>query len=335
MNTIPSDISPRRGEVPFVAIRVGRSNDPREVLGLARELRVHRATALGYLALWEELILEVGDASAGRVRGYTAIHLSAKLGWTGSPRKLVEALKRAGVLTTHRGVFAHPYWEHSPTGIYSRMRSERREAWRLKKRDQRAGDVPGDVQGTTGGRLLDVQGKSDTDRSIDRGTGAAPPPPPPPQGGGELAFGRWDWIRKHHKRPRNSQACKRLLGAMTDENWALCQWVIELAEKGWPRSLSRKKRVASLDSHRFLATEAFLELLPEWDEKLRPPRRQPSSNVEPPTGDGSREAAALTFLLAQLADADLSEADKHKIRGRWADMHPDNPAPWSGQYGHA
>ena len=322
----------RRGEVPFVAIRVGRSNDPREVLGLARELKVHRATALGYLALWEELILEVGDARVGRVYGYSAEHLAAKLGWEGSPRRLVDALKGAGVLTTHRGVLVHPYWPRSTTGIYARMRSDRREEWRLKKQAQRTaagGDVPGDVSGTSEGRPHGVPGKVQIDRSIDRGDRAPPPPAPPPQGGGEPGSARWDWMQLHHKRPRNSQACTRLLRAMSDESWALCQWVVELAEGGWPRSLSRKKRVGTLDSHRFLATEAFLELLPEWRGKLQgESRTRQPSNVEQP--NGAREAQGIAYLLAQLSDVDLTDGDKNRIRARWATLHPENPTPWDG-----
>jgi hypothetical protein len=322
----------RRGEVPFVAIRVGRSNDPREVLGLARELRVQRAAALGFLALWEELILEVGDARSGRVHGYSAEHLAAKLGWEGPPRRLIDALKRAGVLTTHRGVLVHPYWSRSTTGIYARMRAERREEWRLKKRAQReadgAGDVPGDVSGTNGGPPHGVPQKVQIDRSIDRGDRGSAPPFPPAGGGGGPGSARWDWMRAHHKRPRNSAACIRLLDAMTEENWALCQWVVQMAAGGWPRSLSRKKRVGTLDSHRFLATEAFLELLPEWREKQeadqRPPRER--SNVERP--DDVREVAGIAFVLAQLADADLSDAEKNRIRDRWTKLHPDNPTPW-------
>jgi hypothetical protein len=116
---------------------------------------------------------------------------------------------------------------------------------------------------------------------------------------------------------------------MADDTWALCQWVVQLAADGWPRSLSRKKRVATLDSHRFLATEAFLELLPEWRAKLEADQRPPRelSNVQQP--DGAHEVKAIAFVLAQLADADLSVDDKHRIRERWTRLHPDNPTPWS------
>jgi hypothetical protein len=180
----------RRGEIPFVAVRVGRSNDPREVLGLARELRIHRAQALGFLMLWEELILEVGDARAGRVQGYTAAHLAAKLGWEGPPGKLLEALKHAGVLVTHRGTMVHPYWGRSPTGIYSRMRAERRDQWAESKRKQRNGeagpvDVHVDVNRTSAG-LHPMSGGNvgSIDRSIERTPTSPPPPPPPPRRGG-------------------------------------------------------------------------------------------------------------------------------------------------------
>jgi hypothetical protein len=320
----------RRGEVPFVAIRVGRSNDPREVLGLARELRIHRAHALGFLALWEELILEIGDAAGGRVRGYSAAHVAAKLGWEGPPARLIEALKRAGVLTQQRNVYVHPYWRDSPTGIYARMRSERREEWREKKAAQRAAgsvDVPGDVSGTNGGRPPHVPQKTHTDRPIEGLPGT--PPPYPPAGGGGPGFARWEWLQKHHPRPRNSQACVRLLDVMPADSWELVQWVVGLMGKPLPRSIGRKKRVLTLDTHRFLATEAFLELLPERREKLARDKQPPAvANVEQPA-EAVRLTESIAYVLAQLADHELSDDDKQKIRVRWMNMHPDTPAPWA------
>jgi hypothetical protein len=323
----------RRGEVPFVAIRVGRSNDPREVLGLARDLRISRATALGYLALWEEFILEVGDALTGRVRGYAAEHLAAKLDFQGTPARIVSALKRAGVLRSQRGSFFHPYWLQSITGQYARERAELREGWRLKKQQQRAGakDVPAMSQGQQGDEQGTSQGTADIEVPSNGVHGPAGPPFPP-QAGGALGAARWGWVSQHHDRPANSRACARYLGLMRDEDWSLCQWVIGLQRAPGSIKLSRKKRVLSLDSHKFLATEAYLQFLPEWRRKQVEPKRPPSevqaiaASLE--GEEAARQQAAIAYVLAQLADSDLDEAEKSKIRSRWQLAHPGTPVPW-------
>lgn len=323
----------RRGEVSFVAIRVGRSNDPREVLGLARELKIGRATALGYLALWEEFILEVGDAFTGRVKGYAAPHIAAKLDWPGSPRRLIDALKRAGVLATHRGVFLHPYWLQSITGQYARDRAELREHWRKKKAEQRAGqqgDVPqlspgqgGDGEGTS-------QGTADIDRGSNGSAGAAGPPGPP-HGGGRLGAARWEWIRGHHKRPSNSRACTRYLDVMTEADWALCQWVVGLATNPGSLKLSRKKRVLGLDAHKFLATEAYLQFAPEWEAKQREstaPVEVRALRASLEDEEKARKASAVAYVLAALGDPELTEGEKAKIRQRWQGNNPGEAPPW-------
>lgn len=326
----------RRGEVPFVAIRVGRSNDPREVLGVSRELKCSRAEALGFVALWEELILEVGDAISGRVKGYAAVHIATKLGFEGSPAKIVNALKAAGLLATQRGVFLHPYWAQSVTGQYARDRAELRERWRLKKAEQRAEDVPAVSRGQAGDNGGTSMGTADIDRLINGNGGAAPPPAPRLSPGG-AGSARWEWMLKNHDRPRNSRACIRYLDAMTEEDWALCQWVVTRPPAGSaPLSLSRK-RVRRLDSHRFLASEAFLELRGEWVEKLaqekRPPRpagRPKSSPAEDLASDNARRLMQATaYILAKLKDDEIPAAEKEAAKVKWMSLHPEvSPPPW-------
>ena len=326
----------RRGEVPFVAVRVGRSNDPREVLSLARELKISRAHALGFVVLWEEFLLEIGDALTGRVKGYSVEHLAAKLGWEGKPRLLVDALKRAGLLKTHKSVFFHAYWASSITGQYARQRAEDREYWRLKKRAQREKDVPGESPGHEG----DVQGDSRETADIKKerkkdNPGSAPPAPPGT--GGELGAARWEWMRSHYERCVKSRRCVEILQAMTEDNWALCQWVITESARGGALYLSRKKRALRLDSHRFLATEAFLQFLPESRRNLEAQQRRSnggSPTVEP-INPLDNTPAAIAFLLEQLSDPDLPAAQKTKIRHRWADRHPGETPPWEAPGGRS
>lgn len=317
----------RRGEVQFVAVRVGRSNDPREVLSLALELKTNRATALGFVVLWEEFLLEVGDSLTGRIKGYTAAHIAAKLGWEGPPRRLLDALKNAGVLKTQRNVFFHPYWLQSITGQYARERAELRERWREEKKRQREPDQDPDVRTDSSGHGPDVRGvsvrKSDIDQLRESG---APAPQPPPQAGGEKGSARWEVVQALHKRPRNSRLCIRILDAMTEADWDQCRWVLEQHAKGG-LSHSLKKRALKLDSHKFLATEAYLEFLPERRKKLRDENQAAQKgNVSPDVDD--KVANSIAFLLSALADAELPEAKKEKLRAQWRHLNPNTPPPW-------
>lgn len=324
----------RRGEVPFVAIRVGRSNDPREVLGLARDLGCSRATALGYVALWEELILEVGDATTGKIKGYSAPHIAAKLDWPGKPARLLEALRRAGLLASHRGVFSHAYWTSSVTGQYASDRAEQREHWRLQKQQQRAQDVPKDVRETSD----DVRETSSRTADIkkERKDNGASPPPDPPQAGGALGASRWRWLRENHKRPSGERLCLRYLEAMSEDDWALIQWLAKLPAGGGGLIPPWKKRVLKLNTHQLIAKQAYLEILPEWGEKLRqdrrPPRGAPAAVAAAASSDRSEEAKRLAdsiaFVLTALADPTLSDSDKEAHRTRWVKAHPGEPAPW-------
>jgi hypothetical protein len=330
-------------------MRVGRGQDPREVLGLAGDLKIDPATALAYVLLWEEFVLEVGDAITGRVVGYTVKHLAVKLGWRGTPRRLSDGLRDAGLLQVQRQTLIHPYWRATITGQYARQRAEQREADRLRKRRARnrdgdpadAGDhASDDVTRTSaghgqesGGRRADSSGNPDINQPTNGAPGApgAAPPPGPPVPGGSMGASRWEWIRANHRRPANSRACTRYLDAMTAEDWDLCRWVVSLPARGLPGSSSRKKRVLGLDSHKFLATEAYLQFSPEWREKQiaekAPPVKRPR-NVEPVSDEDQRWTMAISFVLAQLADADLTTAEKDEIRAKWRQRWPDRTPPW-------
>ncbi len=326
-------MSARRGEVPFVAVRVGRSTDAKEVLGLAAELRISRPHALGILVLWEEMILSVGDALTGRIKGYSLAHLAAQLAWDGAPARLVKALANAGVLKCHRGTLVHPWWRESITGQYAITRAEFREADAERKRRARALER-GEDSAVSNGRPLDNDGRhADKDRNPDinqvkdvQGT----PPPPPAKAGGDSGASRWEWLRENHPRPRNSRACIRYLEAVTEADWALIQWLTTLSAKGGAPSSLSKKRVLRLNTHQILSTEAFLEILPEWRETQRPKKNGGTPlirAVDTEAEAAARKASGMAFLLAQLSDPAVTEAKKQAVKSRWIESHG-GPGPW-------
>lgn len=320
----------RRGEVPFVAIRVGRSNDPREVLGLSRELRIERATALGFVCLWEEFLMEVGDALTGRVKGYSHEHIAAKLGWKGPPKKLIAALHNAGLLNQQRNTYFHPYWSASITGQYALDRAEQRKKWRDAKRRGRGGDVQEDSSGHPVDVPPESHEKADIQKEMNDGGGGARPPAPPARGGG-VGASRWEWIRTHHERPNNSRGCVPILEAMDAETWALVQWVVDQARRGGALSSSRGKRALKADSYRFLRSELYLEFARERQKKLAEQKIPKASASVEPVKD--KLAASIAFILEQLNDPDLSEVDKEKARQRWRAQNPDVRPPWEDASG--
>ncbi|HKQ96957.1 MAG TPA: hypothetical protein VJV75_03700 [Candidatus Polarisedimenticolia bacterium] len=325
----------RRGEVNFVASRVGRSTDPRECLGLAKQLRCSRATALGYLILWEEFVLEAG--TRGRVHGYSASHIAAKLDYDGRPNKLIDALRVAGVLKRHRGTYLHAYWSESITGSYAEERIRLREYERDRKRTQRANEaaartaeaagvkngVPGMSQGHNG-TSRGTNGTVPATADIDQGSSSGGIPPSPPLSGGGLGSERWAWILDHHPTPINPRPCVRYLDVMTTEDWELCKWVVEgFGQPGWLDS-SRKKRTRRLNSHKFLASAAYLQFRKEWSKKLQD---QSVASVVAELADAERQGidSARRFVELQLADPTLSDAEKDRARRRWATLYPDHP----------
>lgn len=330
-------MSARRGEVPFVAVRVGRSNDPREVLGFAAELRIPRPHALGLLVLWEEMILEVGDALTGRIKGYTAAHIAAKLGWGGKPAKLIAALQATGILKSHRGTFFHPWWKESITGQYANTRAELREADAERKRRQRSRergeDVTEDVTEVSGGRPRDSSVTPDINQVKDV---LRTPPQPPASAGGAEGASRWEWLLKHHNRPTNPRGCLPYLDRLTDEDWALLQWVTLLPPDGGPYKLSRKKRVLGLDTYQILSRAAYLQLRREWQEKLRSDRRPKNGGpvkltpaIDEAADAAARAAHALAFVMAALEDPDLPVEAKDKAKAQFVTHHPNTPPPWA------
>ncbi len=328
----------QRGETAFVAMRVGRIHDPREVLGLATELKVRPVEALGFVLLWEEFILEVGDSLKGKVRGYRPEHIAAKLTYPGKPGVLIRAMENAGVLGRQRNTFFHPYWFETVTGHYARQRAERREYEREKKRRQRvereaaaaaAGESADSSEilspGTTPGQPGDSRGDRVGNPDIKKERkGAAGPggPPSPPQGGGGVGFARWEQILPLLKRPINPTGCILLLTAMSSEYWDLCLWVLENAEREGLSSLSRKRRAFDLDSYEFLRKSAFLQFRPEYKKKLSAPPPVPLQ-VEQAESEREHLERRRKNLVAVLSDPEATPSRKALWRRNFLEAHRD------------
>jgi hypothetical protein len=345
------------GVVPFVAVALGRLKDPREVLDLADDLKIHPAQALGYLVLWEGFILEKGDGLTGKVKGYTPRHIARELGHAGDPAKLIAALKKAKVLAQQKGTFFVPGWLHTPTGQYASDKAETKEWERERKRIRRAAEraaklaaaaVPPSnedeaVPGTSPGQARDVPPMSPSRPDIEQKTrqekgnsGQAPPNPRASAGG--LADARWEWLQENHQRPSNPDGCKRILAGLSDEHWALVQWAAPFSAvkpSDLPRSLSRKKRLFARNTYQLLSRGAYLEIRPEWQAKLREEARPKAAPV-PPEKRRAEKAAdvakneddALKFLITLLNDPDAPKAKQEKFKRLWIDQHPGQVPPW-------
>jgi hypothetical protein len=332
----------QRGEIPFVAMRVGRLHDPREVTGFAFRLKERPCVALIYVLLWEEFILEVGDALTGRLKGYRAEDIAAKLTYEGKPATLIKAMESAGLLRRQRSTFLHPYWLETPTGQYALQRAERREGDRERKRRQRERDalalaealaaargetsVTRDIPVTSAGRPGDSTVNPEIKKERKKGQPDPDAPPSPPQGGGSLGKERWERIQGLFNSPMNDEGCERLLGVMTPEKWALCLWVLENRDREGLSSLSRKKRAFGLDSYKFLRTEAFRQFRPEYLKKLNQPKEP--DPVATAAENARRELEKGRRSLRELLDdPDCPETVKDKRRRLWLDAHPDD-AEW-------
>lgn len=331
----------QRGESQFVAVPIGRQLDPR--LGrIATHLRCADMLAFAYGVVWEMFILEQGDARTGRLRGYTAEDISRRLEYRGRPRRLVEALRRAGVLTSHKdGSFSHPFWQETITGRYARTRAEMRDYEREKKRIQRAagradGEISaGSVPALSLGTPRDIEGRPDMspgspgpvprengDQSIKVSPGH---PPEPPAKRGELGKKRWEWMLEHHKRPTKPVACELLLDGLSEEEWLDVQFVTRDAAKLTPSS-SRKKRVLGWDSFKLLSEAAFLQFRKERRADSAQAPAVPLA-VEQAEKERVGQAGKRDWILELLRDATLPEGEKETRKAKWLQANPDE-AEW-------
>jgi len=331
----------RRGEVPFVAVPLGRLDDPREVIDLADALKIHPAQALGYLVRLDAFVLKFGDAYTGKVKGYTSRHLAVELGHEGKPDKLVAALKKIKVLSVHRGTIGIVAWRESITGQYAARKAQDRDDWARQKVAQRAAarasalaaagapvvhpDVHPVSTWTGGGHPPAVH--LDGGQKERKGQGRTDPPDPPLTRG-ELASRRWAEIDKTARNPNNPEGCKKFAERISEAEWAQCIWVLQGCPGGASRSSSRKTRILDRGAYEILRSGDWRRFRGEWEEKLRQDARPKNGHARPPApppdaaaDEAERKAAALLFVLHALADADVPTKKKAKIRAEYEAAH--------------
>ena len=270
----------------FVAADDGLEDDPK-LLTLARLLKVSRPMAFWFVMRWQRLILDRGNHVSGSLpRNYTADDIAAYLEFKGGARRLIEAMKMQGYLSFKKGRgFFYPAWDDTTTGRYAHRREEDR-IWHEDKRKQQrrssavrpSSDVVRQSADTSADGLT-TSSRQPTGRKEE--SSGERPPDPPPAGGASLADTRWDWLERAAPTPQNRSACKRVLEAMTTEDWALVQRAYGLLHDPGA-SISRKnRRVLSWPTDLFLAKQGFLRFRPP----ARPTRTPVTRSPIPPEPD--------------------------------------------------
>jgi len=84
----------------FVAAEDGLEEDPK-LLGLARILKVPRGMAFWYVLRWQRLILRRGNHMLGSLpKNFRAEDVAGFLEFRGNPRRLIDAMKKQGLVLT-------------------------------------------------------------------------------------------------------------------------------------------------------------------------------------------------------------------------------------------
>lgn len=326
----------------FVAVEEGLEDDPK-LLSLARALKVARPIAFWFVVRWRRLILLRGNHLTGTLpKNYSPADIASFLEFTGRAAALVDALKRQGYVAHKKGRgFCDPDWRTSITGRYAFRREDDR-LWHDRERKKKRGDgsrQSDDVvrpSADASGDVVTTSARDLTERKKEREPeGAERPPGPPPGGGGHVADARWAWLLENAPVPRKSEVCRRLLEALSEEDWTLVQSAYSRLAPGASIALSKRERAwLRWPTSRFLSEEAYLAFRV----------RRPSKTVSKPRSGGTNNGAAVlkeleaqaaaadAFVMNLLADPEQDVAAKVRARERWL-AHPANNGrnpPWIG-----
>lgn len=263
-----------------------------------------------------ELFMLHGDRRGRLPKEYDALALAAKARYPGKPAVLFSAFRTAGLIVGGgRKPIAMANWQHSPAGRYAELReldrSRKRAARRAKGEDVRPG--------TSDGQAEDIHRNSE--RKRERASADAPPSPPP--AGGDLGATRWEWLRQHAEIPKNSRVCTRHLATLSDEDWALVQWVQGSRLRLAPL-VGRKKRLLKHDTAKFLSESEWLAFSGEWKAELakveRAKKRAANGNQQPESAQLEQAAKARLDADAQATAKRLGELQEQL---RAEGMRPD------------
>jgi len=337
-------------DMPYLCWPVGRSGDVKEILGVAAALRLSRFHVIGWVVRWEELVFTHGNAS-GLVAEYNPRDLAAALDWKGDVSRLMRVLSDAG-LVKRAGPsgksLLHPSWMRSRTAAFLREKEETRRYWREWKAEKRrtlremakagkeaaaaaaeGGGGAFSSENVSNGHPVDVRLPSKNVQRIPplRKEGHPDPdaPPTPRADAGGVGFARWEIVQRLHPSPMNPEGCKRLLQAMSAEDWALCLWVLENREREGLSSISKKKRAFVMNAYEFIRKGAFHMFRPErarTEAARAAPKEKSPAEVELERREDARRA-----LRELLDDPDAPEAKKQKRRDMHLRAHPGD-AEW-------
>jgi hypothetical protein len=293
----------------FVALEVNLLRDPK-LKGMARALRISCVEALGFLALWRELVLTRGDAT-GLVRGYSAEEVAEFLEWPGTPSRLLDALAAAGFLARRRRWVAYPQWPETITGYYAARKAADRERHR---KEQPAAPENGEAPAPQNGH----------------GETVFPPPAAskdaPKVAGEQGGEARWTWWQENYPKPRAPARTMAILGSLSADDWDLVKFSVgDLAARYHFHAAPRKVP----NGLRYLETAWYLDSKKRWLQaraKAAPTATKPALTPEEQLRD--ERAHAARFVLEQLADAEITpESRKPAIKAAWLERWG-GPPPW-------
>lgn len=145
------------------------------------------------------------------------------------------------------------------------------------------------------------------------------PPQPPLKGGREAALTRWEWFAKTHPRLKNPDKCKRLLAALSSDEWAHLQFALQ---KQAPIYMSRGMRWCPW-ADKYLEQKMFLEIRRETPRSEAQKRKAKKDAVKAAGPDP--KAVALKYLLNLLSDPELPEKKKTAAKEHWLKTYGDKP----------
>jgi hypothetical protein len=316
-----------------VVAKVGFWDSPRT---LAFAARVRNPDAGGWVLRLYEFILTFGTDD-GRLPGFSAEEIAAKVRPTCSHRVFFDALKAANFLKRRRRTFYDPEWKQSPMGRYCELRKEDRlyqKELRVARREARLAEIRGEDGGEASvGRRSDVA-KTSERGSVVRKDGRPPDvpsgPPGAPRRGGRDGAARWEWFAQNHLKISAPDKCQRLLEQLTPDEWEHLQFSL-------PQQMARfrggRERKFCPGAVKYLAEKRFLEIRrPSPQEHKAAALAQKSKHKPNPelTPDAAKKAS-LKYIVDLMADRDVPaekiEKQKKIFFDSWGEKPWETPAP--------
>lgn len=291
-------------------VEIGFWNEPRTKAFAARLGCANAGAAV--VRLREFVILN--GTHDGKLPGYSFDELVMVMEASKYPRqRLVKALADGRFLKRKRNTWYIPDWPKTVAGRYCAIRKwerDRKQEYREAKSAAALAALEAEQQNGTGqGQAGDVPPVSPGRmRSINK-SGPKGPDPEAASGGGEGgALARWEWFRSLHPRLNNPDLCKRLLGAMGDEDWAQLQYALPRHAEIYKGRNTRRVALAS----KYLKDGIFWEL--RRDREVTPTATPKQAAAEKKANKEEIRTKKVQYLNHMLNDPDLDEATKAQVR---------------------